>query len=187
MARRQRRSGNRSKGGRPRAPVDPVVSPQLLAHRQRTAPGIPTEDLMKQRAGVPLEILAAMPCPDRGGSHKAISEDQRQAGEQYGELVHRWRRLHQVPDDTRQKAGVGRGDDVDPRHVETINARMADAQAALDKLAPFARVVTESICVDDFMGRAGDRSSLGRRTRDALRDGLSALCAVFRVASRRAA
>lgn len=71
MARkRPRRSGNRSNGGRPRTPVEPVVTEQLLSQRQRRAPGIPTEDLMKQRAGVPLEILAAMPCPD--GDHRHV-------------------------------------------------------------------------------------------------------------------
>jgi hypothetical protein len=66
MPRRSRRPGNRTKGGRPALPRDPVVTTELLDHRARMAPGIPTEDLMKQRAGIPIEILAAMPCPDRG-------------------------------------------------------------------------------------------------------------------------
>ena len=186
MARRARRRGNRSNGGRPRAPVAPVVTPELLEHRQRAAPGIPTEDLMKQRAGVPLEILAAMLCPDRGGSHKAISEDQRQAGEQYGELVQRWRRLHQVPDDTRQRTGIDRGDH-DPKYVENVDASMAKALVALDRVSPVARAATESICVDDFMGRAADRTPVGRRIRASIRDGLDALCNVFHVGARRAA
>lgn len=140
---------------------------------------------MHQRAGVPLEILAVMSNPD--GEGKAITEPMRLAGEQYRDLVHRWRRLHQVPDDTRQRAGVGRGDDVDPRHVETVNARMADAQAALDKVSPIARAVTEGVCIDDYMGRCVDRTAVGSRLRGALREGLTALCGVFRVANRRAA
>ena len=186
MARRPRRRGNRSSGGRPRLERESVVTPELLAHRQRQSPGIPTEDLMKQRAGVPLEILAAMSCPDDQGRH-VIGEPQRLAGEQYAELVHRWRRLHQVPDDTRQRVGVGRGEDVDPRHVETINARMAEVQSALDKIPAFSRAVVESICVDEFMGRCVDRSTIGVKMRAALREGLTALCGVFRVPAKRAA
>lgn len=141
---------------------------------------------MKQRAGVPLEILAAMSCPDHGGQ-RVITEPMRLAGEQYAELVHRWRRLHQVPDDTRQRVGVGRGEDVDPAHVEKIDARMAEAQAALDKIPAFSRAVVESICVDEFMGRCVDRSPIGRKMRGGLREGLTALCGVFRVPARRAA
>jgi hypothetical protein len=187
MPRRPRRPGNRTKGGRPALPRDPVVTTELLDHRARMAPGIPTEDLMKQRAGIPIEILAAMPCPDRADGRNAIGEAHRLAGEQYAELVQRWRRLHQVPDDTRQRAGVGRGDDVDPSHVQTVDARMAEVQSALDKLPPFARAVTESICVDEFMGRVVDRTPIGAKMRAGLREGLDALCGVFRVASRRAA
>ena len=142
---------------------------------------------MKQRAGIPIEILAAMPCPDHADGRKSIGEAHRLAGEQYAELVQRWRRLHQVPDDTRQRAGVGRGDDVDPRHVQTVDARMAEVQAALDKLPPFSRAVIEEVCVREYMGRCADRSPLGARLRAALREGLDALCGVFRVASRRAA
>lgn len=142
---------------------------------------------MKQRAGIPLETLAATRCPDQVGDRRVITEAQRLAGEQYGELVHRWRRLHQVPDDTRQRAGVGRGGDVDPRHVETIDARMAEAAVVLDRLPAFARAVTESICVDEFLGRALDPTTIGRKMRDGLREGLTALCGVFRVAGKRAA
>lgn len=140
---------------------------------------------MHQRAGVPLEILSVMPNPD--GDGRAITEPMRLAGEQYGELVHRWRRLHQVPDDTRQRVGVGRGDDVDPRHVETVNARMAEVEAVLGKIPPFARAVVENVCIDDFMGRAVDRTNLGRKVREGLREGLTALCSVFRVPAKRAA
>ena len=186
MPRRPRRPGNRTKGGRPALPRDPVVTTELLDHRARMAPGIPTEDLMKQRAGIPIEILAAMPCPDRGEPFRAITEDQRRAGEQYGELVHRWRRLHQVPDDTCQRTGIDRGDH-DPRYVENVDGSMAKALAALDRVSPVARAATESICVDDFMGRAADRTPVGRRIRASIRDGLDALCNVFHVGARRAA
>jgi hypothetical protein len=186
MARhRQRRSGNRNKGGRPALPREPIVTNELLAHRQRAAPGIPMEDLMKQRAGVPLEILATMPSPE--GSGPVIGEAMRQAGEQMADLVQRWRRLHQVPDGTRQKVVTGAGGEVDPRQVQMVNASMAEVQAALDKVSPIARAVTEAVCVDDYMGRCADRSLLGARLRVALREGLTALCQVFRVPAKRAA
>jgi hypothetical protein len=184
---RQRRSGNRSSGGRPRTPPQPIMTEQQIAHRQRLAPGIPMEDLMKQRAGVPLETLAAMRCPDFNDGRMVIGETHRLAGEQFANLVQRWRRLHQIPDDTRQRAGVGRGQDVDPRHVETINARMAEVESALDGVPPFAGSVVESICIDDFMGRAVDNTPIGRKIREALREGLTALCGVFRVHAKRAA
>ena len=187
MPRRPRRPGNRTKGGRPALPRDPVVTTELLDHRARMAPGIPREDLMKQRAGIPIEILAAMPCPDHNDGRKSIGEAHRLAGEQYAELVQRWRRLHQVPDDTRQRAGEGRGDDVDPSHVQTVDARMAEVQSALDNIPAFSRAVVESICVDEFMGRCVDRSPIGVKMRAALREGLTALCGVFRVPAKRTA
>jgi hypothetical protein len=113
------------------------------------------------------------------------------AGEQYGELVHRWRRdCTKMPDDTRQRTGIDRGDHVDSEVTsQNVNdGSMAKvAGRARQTCRRFARAATESICVDDFMGRAADRTPVGRRIRASIRDGLDALCNVFHVGARRAA
>lgn len=179
MARnRPKRLRGRNSRGRPPVPRDPAITDQQLAQRMKAAPGIPMEDIMKQRAGIPIEVLA---------TRRDITEPMRLAGEQYGELVHRWRRMHQVPDGTRQKSAGGLGGDLDPRKVAVVNEAMRTATAALDRCSPMARVSVESICVDEFAGRMLDQSTVGDRLRESLREGLAALCDVFRVPSRHAA
>lgn len=173
----QRLRGKGSKGRPSKVPQGPAATEELLAHRQR-ATGLPREDLMKQRAGVPLEILA---------SRGLITEPQRSAGEQYGALVHRWRRMHQVPDGRRQPEPGGLGGDMDPQKVELVDGAMKSAVAELDHTTPLARAAVESICVDEEMGRMLDSGDVGVRLRSALADGLTALCRVFKTPSRRAA
>jgi len=175
---RPHRLRGRNSRGRPPVPRDPAITDQQLAQRMKAAPGIPAEDIMKQRAGIPIEVLA---------TRRDITEPMRLAGEQYGELVHRWRRMHQVPDGTRQKSAGGLGGDLDPAKVAVVNEAMRTATTVLDRCNPMARVTVESICVDEFTGRITDQTSVGDRLRDALREGLTALCGVFRVPSRCAA
>lgn len=179
MARKKStRLRQRNSRGRPPAQHNGVVTQQQIDRRRQLVPGLSTEDLMKQRAGIPLEILAT-----RG----LVSEAQRSAGEQFGELVHRWRRLHQVPDDRRQKIGGPVGGEMDPRQVAKVNDAMNTATAALGICTPLARAAVESVCVDEEIGRLLDSSPIGARLTHALLDGLNALGRVFKVSSRRAA
>lgn len=176
--RRQNRLKGKNAKGRPPLPRDPAVTDEAIAHRQRMAPGIPKEDLMKQRAGIPLEILA---------TNNLITEPMRLAGEQFGEMVHRWRRMHQVPDGHRQRAAGGLSGEMDPRKVEAVDSAMRAAMAELDGCSVMARTVAESICVDEFMGRTIDRTAIGDRLRASLCEALTALCCVFRVPAKHAA
>lgn len=176
---RKRSNRFRSKNSKGRPPVirEAVATDELLAHRQRLT-GLPMEDLMKQRAGVPLETLA---------SRKLITEAQRSAGEQYASLVQRWRRMHNIPDGNRQPAKGGVGVELDPRKVEQVDAAMNAVLAELNNTTALVRAVLDSVCVDEEVGRLLDHSGLGARLLAALQDGLTALGRVFKTPAQRAA
>lgn len=180
MARRRpNRLRSRNSKGRPPVLRETVATDELLAHRQRVAPNLTREDLMKQRAGVPIEVLLV---------RRFITEAQRSAGEQYGELVRSWRRLHSVPDGRLQPSRGISNADPDPRTVRKVAAEMEAVQAELARsTTALARAAIETVCVDEEIGRILDQTVLGERLRAHLIDGLDSLCVVFRVRKDRAA
>jgi hypothetical protein len=182
MARKRLNPRRRHKCGKPvLEPRDPVVTPELLDQRRRITPGLEDAKLMDQRAGVALDQLLTL---------KHITPAQRDAGEEYGSLVRKWRRLHGVPNDHRQRASAaGNGGDIDPAQVERANAQIDAASRRLGqvKAAALVRVVVDSVCVDEVLGRVLDRGELGDRLRAALTAGLDALALEFRLSQKRAA
>lgn len=177
--RRQNRLRSRNSRGRPPVVRETVATDELLAHRQRNAPNLSREDLMKQRAGVPLEVLLV---------RREITEAQRAAGEQYGELVRSWRRLHSIPDGRLQPSRGISDADPDPRLVRRVADEMEAVTTQLQRATTaLARAALDSVCVDEEIGRTLDQTELGARLRAHLVDGLDSLCIVFKVRKDRAA
>lgn len=149
----------------------PACTPELLAHRQAQMPNLESNLLMTNRAGLPLEMLFAS---------SLITRSERDAGERYGKVVHRWRLIKGVRDGTRQSK-PGMGNEIDPVVADRVTREYIACRRALESLRPISQAAIETVCVDEAPSRIMDKTSLGANLRAALCDGLAALCEVFQI------
>ena len=156
-----------------RKPTDtgPACTPEILAHRRQAMPDLDDKTLMTNRAGLPLEMLFAQ---------NLITRAQRDAGERYGKVVHRWRLIKGVRDGTRQ-AKPGAGNEIDPVVADRVTREYIACRRAIESLTPIAQAAIQTVCVDEGPSRIMDKSMLGDRLRKALREGLNQLCGVFQI------
>lgn len=158
-------------GDRKTMDTGPVCTPEILAHRAAHMPNLDAKLLMTNRAGLPLEMLFAS---------NMITRAERDAGERYGKVVHRWRLIKGVRDGSRQ-AKPGMGNEIDPVVADRVTREYIACRRAIESLRPIAQAAIETVCVDEAPSRIMDSGRLGINLRTALSEGLTALCEVFQI------
>lgn len=149
----------------------PACTPEILAHRKAHMPTLDAKLLMTNRAGLPLEMLFAS---------NLITRAERDAGERYGKVVHRWRLIKGVRDGTRQ-AKPGMGNEIDPVVADRVTREYIACRRAIESLRPISQAAIETVCVDEAPSRIMDSGRLGTNLRAALSEGLTVLCQVFQI------